>query len=298
MSSRVEGRPATPRLINGPGAARPSRPIRLVALDLDGTCLDAGQKLHPRTARAVRRAAALRPVVVATGRMFPSATRWARALGVTAPLICYQGAAVRELLPDSDDPGELGPLLLEEGLGPEPALRALHLARANGWHFQAYRDERPVCEQDRPEGHLYARISQAPLALVGDLEPLVAEGTIKAVCVVEDPAEVQRCEDAMRRELGASARVVRSLPPFVEITNPLAGKGRALEVVCRRLGIDPAEVLAVGDAPNDADMLVLAGFAVVVEGAPPEVLRVADALCGPPQAAGVADVLEALGLTG
>lgn len=293
-------RPAAlaPPLITDPRAPRPSRPIRLVALDLDGTCIDEQQRLHPRVGEAVRRTAARLPVVIATGRMFPSATPWARTLGVTAPLICYQGGAVRELPPDTGDPGALGPVILEVGLEPGPALHALHLARAHDWHFQAYRDERTLCEQDRPEGHLYARVSQTPVTVVDDLEPIVGRGTIKAVCVVEDMAEAQRCEDMMRGELGPSARVVRSLPPFIEIVNPKAGKARALAAICERVGVEPAAVLAAGDAPNDADMLAFAGFAAAVEGAHPEVLGEADALCARPEHAGVADLLEVLGLTG
>lgn len=98
----------------------------------------------------------------------------------------------------------------------------------------------------------------------------------------------------MRTLLGASARVVRSLPPFVEITNPLASKGRALEVLCARLGIDMAGTAAIGDAPNDVDMLAGAAFAVAVQTEDARLVDVADALCAGPEDGGVADVLEAL----
>ena len=39
-----------------------------------------------------------------------------------------------------------------------------------------------------------------------------------------------------------------------------------------------------------------AGYAVAVSSSRPEVLAAADAVCAPPEQAGVADVLEALGL--
>ncbi|MFN2568370.1 MAG: HAD hydrolase family protein [Candidatus Dormibacteria bacterium] len=286
-----------PPLVQEQGAPRPRVTPRLVALDLDGTCLDAGQTLHPRTRAAVREAAQQLPVVIATGRMYTSTTPWARALGLTAPVVCYQGAMVREL-PGAEEEARPGRILLADGLAAGPALAALRLSRDNGWHFQAYRADRLICERDRPEARLYARIAQTGINFVDDLEPLLRDGTVKALCVIEDAAEASRCEAMLRAELSSSARVVRSLPPFVEITSPTAGKARAVARLCELLGIDAAEVVAVGDAPNDTDLLAMAGFAVAVDGSPAELLAVADVRCSGPERAGVAEVLRLLGLTG
>ncbi|HZB98121.1 MAG TPA: HAD hydrolase family protein [Candidatus Sulfotelmatobacter sp.] len=286
--------------IADPAAPRPAVAPRLLALDLDGTCIDDRQQLHPRTRSAIRSAARRLDVVLATGRMYWSAVRWARELQLRSPLICYQGAMVRRLpsgylTGDAVEPGEL---LLEVPLPPEPTSRAIELARAHGWHRQAYRDECLLCEEDRPEAHLYARIANVEINFVDDLVAAVPDGTIKVVCVVDDRVAVAECEDSLAKGLGASARVVRSLPPFVEITNPVATKGRALAELRKQLGIGtPDEVVAIGDAPNDIDLFKEAGFAVAVAHAGPKVVSYADALCAEPEAGGVADVLEALGLT-
>ena len=73
-------------------------------------------------------------------------------------------------------------------------------------------------------------------------------------------------------------------------------KATACEIVCERLGCSLADTLAIGDAPNDVEMLDAAGYAVAISSSRPEVLGVADATCAPPQDAGVADVLEVFGL--
>jgi Cof subfamily protein (haloacid dehalogenase superfamily) len=281
--------------VTDPSAPRPRRRPRLVALDLDGTCLDEHQQLAPRTRDAVRATVARgTTVVVATGRMYRSALPWARTLGVTAPLVCYQGALVREL-PEGEGV-EAGAVLFEDPVDASAAERALGIARAGGWHYQAYQDDRLLCEEDRPEAHLYARIAQVEIHFVDDLVPVLRLGSTKVVCVVEDLAEAARCEAAMREGLDGQALVTRSLPEFVEITNPLASKGRALTRLCERLGVALDELVAVGDAPNDSDMLTVAGYAVAVEGAPERLLVHADAVCAPAAQAGVADVLIALGL--
>lgn len=280
----------------GDGAPVPERAVRLLALDLDGTALDPEQRLHPRSRDAVRSAVAGGLVVVlATGRMYRSTLPWARELHVTAPLLCYQGAVVRAVPDTGDGPGQL---LFEDPMEPRPALTALRAARRGGWHRQGYLDDQLLCEEDRPEGRLYAGIAQVPITFVDDLEPLMsARGSTKVVCVVDDSDGAARCETAMREALAGSARVTRSLPPFVEITNPLAGKGRALIRVCERLGVAMDEVVAVGDAPNDIDMLAASGYAIAVEGARDDVIAAADAVCPPPQEAGVAALLSWLGVT-
>jgi Cof subfamily protein (haloacid dehalogenase superfamily) len=282
------------------GAPRPSRRIRVVALDVDGTLVDDRQRLHPRTRAAVRNAGAAGvEIVLATGRMYRSVLPWARELDVQAPLICYQGAMVRAIPTDASpvvDGVPQGELIIEDSVDPDCALRALEVARANGWHIQAYRDDVLYLEQERPEAHLYARIAHVGYTLVDDLTPVMEAGSTKVVCVVTDSAGAQRCEDALRAALGDGARVVRSLPVFVEVVSPRAGKARGLRAVCERLQVGLDEVVAVGDAPNDVDMLEAAGFGVAMRTSRAEVIEVADAVCAPPEEAGVADVLEALGL--
>jgi len=283
-----------------PGAPRPAHRPRVVALDVDGTLVDDHQQLHPRTRAAVRAAGAAGVhIVLATGRMYRSVLPWARELDVRAPLICYQGAMVRAMPTDASpvvDGVPQGEVLAEDAVDPACALRALDVARTGGWHIQAYRGDVLYCEQERPEAHLYARIAHVDFTLVDDLAPLMEAGSTKVVCVVTDEAAAQRCEDALRAALGDGARVVRSQPEFVEVTSPRAGKGRGLRVVCEQLRVRLDEVVAVGDAPNDVDMLEAAGFAVSVRTSRPAVVEAADAVCAPPEQAGVADVLEALGL--
>jgi Cof subfamily protein (haloacid dehalogenase superfamily) len=267
---------------------------KLAVLDVDGTLIDAKLTLNPRTSVAVAAAAQRIPVILATGRMYRSAVPWARRLGVTEPLVCYQGALVREL-PDGDEPGRV---LLEEALPPDVAVRAIEIARAHDWHRQAYVDDELLCEQDRPEAHFYARIAQVPIRFVADLAAVVSGGSTKIVCVFEDLAVVEACIAAMRAEFGERARVTRSMEEFAEMSPPLVDKASATELVCRRAGLSLADAVAVGDAPNDVEMLEAAGCGVAVRHARAEVLAASDATCAPPDEAGVADVLEHFGLIG
>jgi hypothetical protein len=274
-------------------SARPTFVPRVLVIDLDGTTIDYRQELLPRVRDAVRAAAARIPVIVATGRMYRSALPWAIELGVDQPLVCYQGAMVRGM-PGRD--GASGEHIYERDLRPEPALRALHLARREGWHYQAYQDDELLCDQDRPEAHLYSSISGVQFRLVDDLEPLLSRGTTKAACVIDDAVEVDRATALMTRELAGIARVTRSNPEFVEILDSDVSKAAACEIVCARFGCTLAEAVAIGDAPNDVELLDAAGFAIAIASSRPEVLAAADATCARPEDGGVADAIEALGL--
>ena len=271
------------------GAWRPSA----LVLDLDGTVVDDQLRIHPRVTAAVRAASRQVPVILATGRMYRSARPWALELGVVHPLVCYQGALIKSV-GDSIASGEV---VFERGLDPEAAVLAIELARSRGWHRQAYQDDQLLCEEDRPEARIYSRIAQVDIHLVDDLAELAGRGTTKLVFVSGDPEVVDTCFDTMTRNLAGRARVTRSTAEFVEMVDPRVNKAAAVGMVCEGLGVRLADAVAIGDAPNDIEMLFGAGCGVAVRAARDEVLAVADATCAPPEQGGVADVLEHFGLT-
>ena len=79
-----------------------SRKARLVALDLDGTLLDRGNVISDGNTAAVREAVAAGiHIVFATSRWYVLAKRSADMLGVTAPIICHNGALVRSPVDDA-----------------------------------------------------------------------------------------------------------------------------------------------------------------------------------------------------
>jgi HAD superfamily hydrolase (TIGR01484 family) len=69
-------------------------------------------------------------------------------------------------------------------------------------------------------------------------------------------------------------------------------KASGLEQVTRRLGVDAADVLAIGDGRNDIEMLQWAGRGVAMGQAPADVVEAADAVTAPVDEDGVARELE------
>lgn len=93
---------------------------------------------------------------------------------------------------------------------------------------------------------------------------------------------------------GERAEVVFSGMRIVEISAPGIHKGRGLERVAQRLGVDVRDSVAFGDALNDIPLLRTAGIAVAVANAQAEVLAAAHHVTGSNDDDGVAAFIESL----
>ncbi len=259
--------------------------IRLVAIDLDGTLVNDRLEMDPRDVAAVKAATAAGvTVVLATGRMFKSSLRYAGPLGLTGPIINYQGAVVREIAS--------GDVWYRCELTMPMQQRVLAFAEPRDWHVNAHVDERVYTARARPEADLYARVAMVPYEVVGPLSKWVKQDSTKMVLVDLDPADVPKRIAELTAWMGDVGRVTRSLDWFVEVINPQVSKSRALALVADRLGIAQAEVCAIGDNLNDQDMVSWAGFGVAMGNAPEALKAGAKYVTGPIGEAGVAQVIE------
>jgi Cof subfamily protein (haloacid dehalogenase superfamily) len=260
--------------------------VRAVAMDMDRTILPSSLDLSPATLRAVAavRRAGIEPII-ATGRMFASARPYALQLGVTAPLICYQGALVA-------DPGT-GEWLLHRPIDVPIALEVIAAVRREGFHQNVYVDDRLCVETPSPEARTYAEHARLEMVVVGNFDTWLHRPTTKIV-VVGEPAPLDDLEARLRSRFDDRLFIAKSLPFFLEIASPGVSKGAALRFVCDRLGIDPAATIAFGDGANDLELLDTAGLGVAMADADPALLEIADWTVPPVAQDGVASFLELL----
>ena len=102
---------------------------------------------------------------------------------------------------------------------------------------------------------------------------------------------------AMAREcLVGLASPVHSDPTgnMIEISALGVDKASGLAAVVAERGIDPADVVAFGDMPNDVPMLVWAGRSYAVADGHPEAVEAAGAVTGRCADDGVAQMIEQL----
>lgn len=290
MTSAVIGSALMPATL--PVTPEQEFPILLIALDIDGTIIGDDHEIAERTTAAVRRAME-RDVAVSlvTGRMVSSAMRFAHDLGLTGPIVGYQGGLIRAMpMPDSR---RLGKLLMHTPLQVDAARSILQWTRARGLDPHVNHLERFILRADDPRADDYSAFMGARAELVPDLIGAIDHPVTKILAVGEPPLPVE-VAPAARAEFAGLADVTISHPRFLEFVAPGVSKGRAIRWLARRLRIPLAATLAIGDQWNDFEMIAEVGHGTAMPTAPAEVRAAARYVAPPLEDDGAAQMIEAL----
>lgn len=259
---------------------------RLIAVDMDGTILNDASEISVRTKNAIRSAISSGIAVsVATGRMYPSALPVIREIGIRSPSVFYNGALVRD--PVSGD------TICERGLGKELTAEILSFFREQGWYLQIYSDDRLyVTDSSDPRSKFYENISKiAPVSLGEKFWNLDVDST-KLLGISLDEGDFRRMAEMTESRFGSRIYTATSWGAFVEIAHPEVNKANGMAVVAEKLGVRREDVLAIGDAGNDREMLKWAGHGVAMGNAPDRVKEVADEIAPDNENDGAAVVIE------
>ncbi len=258
-------------------------PLRLIATDLDGTLLRSDGTISGRTRDAIA-AAEARGLSFAfvTARPPRYIVSLAEAAGVTGAAVCSNGAILYDI-------GERA-VLHHERLAPElahelvgavrTALPQIAFAVEHGDGI-AYEPHFPVFPED-------------PSPRVDHVHAFCDEDLTKLL-LHHPEHEAEMLTELVREAVGERAQVIHSGGPrIIEIAAAGVSKATGLARLCEALGIEPAQVMAFGDMPNDLPMLRLAGRAVAVANAHPEVIGAAHEVTASNDEDGVALRIEAL----
>jgi Cof subfamily protein (haloacid dehalogenase superfamily) len=292
-------RPSGQRAAGGSGgggagmpAVAPLLPIRLLALDLDGTLIDDDLVLRERTRRAIVAAVGRGvSVSIATGRMARSALRYARQLGLTEPIVAYQGALIRAM-PTADD-GRVGRMLVHRPLAAAVTREAIEWTRSIGLDPHLNHLERFIIRAADARADDYSAFLGGRAVLVDDLLGWVKRPISKVIAVSEGPIDEAVLHLARERFAGR-ADVTISHPRFLEFLAPGVSKGAAVRWLARRAGIPLGAVLAIGDQFNDLEMIAAVGHGAAMPDAPPPVRAVARYVAAPLGEEGAAQLIEQL----
>jgi Cof subfamily protein (haloacid dehalogenase superfamily) len=280
------------------GEVRPAGalPIRLVALDIDGTLIGEDLLLRDRTVAAIRDAQRRGvSVSLVTGRMSTSALVFARELGLTDPIVAYQGALIRALRPDGDE--RLGRLLRHRPLAAAAAREVVIWARTAGLEPHVNHLERFVIQADDPRAEDYSSFLGSRAEMVPDLLAWLRHPVSKVLAVSVEPMDEAILADARRRFAGRAA-VTISHPRFLEFLAPGTSKAEGVRHLARRARVPMANVLAIGDNFNDLEMLAAVGHGAAMPSAA-EPVRAAARYIAPSLAEeGAAQLIERLVLAG
>src|SRR6185312_1702060 len=251
-------------------------PVRLAAIDIDGTLLPSfGYEISRRNLKALRAAQdAGIAIAIATGRRAASTAPLLESLGLRAdmPLITSNGAVTRTLAGEPIDCWTLGA---------DVARGLCGLLRGFGAMVFTFdrqgRGELVVEDLDRAEGRLklWAEANCDAIEEVSPLDQIFASRGDPIQGMVAGP--MGRMRDAERAfetsQWNSRCECVRTEYParglaILDLLPSGVSKAAALERLADRLGIGRLETLAIGDNWNDVGMLEWAGQSFVMSNAP------------------------------
>ncbi|MBN1993266.1 MAG: HAD family phosphatase [Anaerolineae bacterium] len=259
-------------------------PVKLLASDLDGTLVADLNTIPPRTLAAVRAATEQGVyVVIATGREYRVTQKFVRMLGLTTPVICFQGALTYNPQTDETIAGEGLPLPLAHQL--------IDLARFYDLALNLYYDGKVYAEKVTAQSRTMFNQTGALLEQVADLKEATTSAPVKGM-IIHPAAEAEAMTAQLRAELGDNVSVFRSLDYVIEVTSPNVSKGKALARLATYYHIPQSQVMAIGDQDNDVEMIAWAGLGVAMGNASPGAKAAADYIAPSVQAEGAAWAIE------
>lgn len=265
--------------------------VKLVVTDEDGTFLDLGGEDFSRDRfRAVferMSAAGCRFAVATSNQSFQVAEIFGE-LAPSISIIASNGAYVepqgKEAQVSVMSPDAVADVLAAHAAHPEIPLCAVC---AGGAFVERGADADFVAEMtmySHNMRHVGSLAEQAPTTDVLMYWSRVGEGDLARAVELLDTA-TGPAVDVVDSGFGGGFG-------YFDVVQPGVSKATGIRVLMDAFGIDASEVMAFGDAGNDADMLRLAGVGVAMGNASDELKSIADLVCAPCEEQGVLKVLE------
>ena len=242
--------------------------IKLVVTDIDGTLMPINGNLPSPVKETFEKLQKKGiKVVLATGRMYPAAEPVRQELKLDTPIICYQGAMIR----DENN------IYFEQNVPKQIAAEIIQHIRSYNAHTNLYLRDRLIVENDDKYIKEYAGDRDLKYEVVSDLLDVVNDAT-KLLAIHEDSGLVTKIRDDMIKTY-PNLNIVKSTDYYCEFVNPNADKGLAIKFLAEKWGIKQDEILAIGDQDNDIRMLQAAGTSVAMGNGSENIKKIADHIC-------------------
>ncbi|MEM9952659.1 MAG: HAD family hydrolase [Chloroflexota bacterium] len=262
------------------------RDIKYIIIDLDGTLLNDEHTVSERNKAVIQKATEQGvKVILATGKTRTSAEAIIADLNLDTPGVFVQGLIIY----NAD-----GTVRQEHKLDPDIARHAIQYAQSQGYQVIAYSGGRLVCSQLDDAVEKIAEFGEPMPEAVGSLINRV--NTIKMhklIVVGGNQRKMKALRWQLDQQIGGKVSftdggVLTSLEILPKGTN----KGQGVKALLRQLDANPEQVMGIGDAENDVEMLKTVGFGIAVKNASEKTKAVADEIVASNNDDGVAEAIE------
>ena len=240
--------------------------IKLVATDIDGTLLIPEGNFTQGVKDCVKELCKKGiKVVLVTGRMHAAASLIAQDLGLTTPVVSYQGGLIKEG----------NKTLYEKCLTEEQSAKIIEWAQEEQIHLNLYNDDILYSENDCYEVQRYCNNLHTQYTRKKFCD--VNKTKVNKLLAIDynNPARIDKYEQELPK-IFSDLYIVKSTPYFLEFSNKEASKFCAVEFLQKLWGINKEETLTIGDQNNDIALLKAGGLKIAMGNATEDLKSIAD----------------------
>lgn len=260
--------------------------FRLVALDVDGTLFNSSHTLPYKNKMAIMQLVERGVhVCLSTGKSFRTVQNLVQELNLNSPQITSDGASIV-------DPATQTPLF-RYGLSRDLMSEVILLLEELGATTVVVSEDSSFATELNDDIEYMCGYGDPVPSIVRDLGTCAEiEPTHIMVVSYQKKDLYDRTFNTLKGIFGDRLNIVKSSPYFLEILNPLASKGNALQTVLNNLKIDKQDALCIGDGLNDLTMFQSVGLSIAMGNSHEEVKNAATFVTDTNDNFGVAKALE------
>jgi len=251
--------------------ARSSLKISLVLADVDGTLVTPDKVLTEASKAAARELqSAGIALAITSGRPPRGMSMLIGPLALRDAVAGFNGGVF--VRPDLS-------VIESHTLDPITAKEAVALIRHQGLDAWVYTAEAwLILDPDAPHVAREAWTVKFDAEVVDSFTDAQLARAVKIVGISDDFDLVAACEKSVQGALAGKASATRSQPYYLDVTHPQANKGTVVTTLSKLLNIPPAEIVTIGDMPNDVLMFRKSGFSIAMGNSSGEVKAQANAV--------------------
>jgi Cof subfamily protein (haloacid dehalogenase superfamily) len=204
---------------------------KLLVLDIDGTIITQGYGISNRLEKAVAKVQKKGILVtLTTGRMFQTALPFINDLNITLPIICYQGALIKN--PKNKE------LIFNEPINLNLAQKILEIAKNKKIHLNIYiNDALYMTRPKTAKTKKYLQIERPDKVHYINMNTYKLKQVPTKFIMIDERKRIDQIEKNIQKEFKNRLLTTRGIRDFLDILNINASKGKALKVLRKYLDI-------------------------------------------------------------
>lgn len=284
---------------------------KLVAVDLDGTMLNQYGIVTQNTKDTIKRVIEKGiDVIIASGRPIDSIKTIAKEIGSEKYFIAGNGALIYDIPKEQ--------IIYDKQLSKQKVLEIMKICEENSISYNLYTKETILAKALKYNVLYYQKENlkkqeneQTKISIIKNLYEYVEkneenkylkiticdenksifQSIIKKLRKV-DEIEVLDVSHMSRKTIKQGTEEINIEYYYTEITSKNVDKWEAIKYLSQKLGINPEEIIAIGDNINDKKMIEEAGMGIAMGGSTPVITQIADYITESNEEEGVAKALE------